>query len=81
MVPFYYFGHSLSSLNGYYEQFQGNPDAPIAWGVSAYNKLYNWTGSTTASMPNTITGRKCTGLGWLNCAIAFVPSRKRREWM
>jgi fatty acid desaturase len=43
LVPFYYFGHSLSSLNGYYEHFKGNPDAPIAWGVSTYNKLYNWT--------------------------------------
>ena len=43
LVPFYYFGHSLSSLNGYYEHFKGDPDTPIAWGVSTYNKLYNWT--------------------------------------
>lgn len=43
LVPFYYFGHSLSSLNGYYEHYKGNPDQPIAWGVSTYNKLYNWT--------------------------------------
>jgi len=42
LVPFYYFGHSLSSLNGYYEHFKGNPDDPIAWGVSTYNKFYNW---------------------------------------
>lgn len=43
LVPFYYLGHSLSSLNGYYEHFKGDPDQPIAWGVSTYNKLYNWT--------------------------------------
>ena len=43
MLPFYYFGHSLSSLNGYYEHFKGDPDTPIAWGVSTYNRLYNWT--------------------------------------
>jgi fatty acid desaturase len=42
LVPFYYFGHSLSSLNGYYEHFKGNPDDPIAWGVSTYNTFYNW---------------------------------------
>lgn len=41
MVPFYYFGNSLSSLNGFYRHYGGNPDLPIAWGVSSYNKLYN----------------------------------------
>jgi fatty acid desaturase len=30
-------------LNGYYEHFKGDPDQPIAWGVSTYNKVYNWT--------------------------------------
>jgi len=42
MVPFYYLGHSLSSLNGFYEHFGGDPDKPIAWGVSTYNRFYNW---------------------------------------
>ena len=42
MVPFYYLGNCLSSLNGYYEHLNGNPDVPIAWGVSTYNKFYNW---------------------------------------
>jgi fatty acid desaturase len=41
-LPFYYFGHCLSYLNGYYLHFGGNPDKPIAWGVSSYHKLYNW---------------------------------------
>jgi fatty acid desaturase len=41
-LPFWYFGHCLSYLNGYFEHFGGNPDVPIAWGVSSYNKLYNW---------------------------------------
>lgn len=41
MVPFYYLGHCLSSLNGWYEHWRGNPDLPIAWGVSSYSKLYN----------------------------------------
>jgi len=40
-MPFWYFGHCLSYLNGYFEHFGGNPDVPIAWGVSSYNKLYN----------------------------------------
>lgn len=42
MLPFYYFGHSLSSLNGFYEHFGANPDEPIAWGVSSYGRLYNF---------------------------------------
>ena len=42
LLPFYYLGHSLSSLNGWYEHFGGNPDLPMAWGVSSYNRLYNW---------------------------------------
>ena len=43
MLPFNYLGQCLSSLNGYYEHFGGDPDKPIAWGVSTYDKLYNWT--------------------------------------
>ncbi len=41
LAPFYYIGNCFSSLNGYYEHYRGNPDVPIAWGVSSYNKLYN----------------------------------------
>jgi len=46
-LPFYYLGHCLSSLNGYYEHLNGNPALPIAWGVSSYNRLYNvlWFGN------------------------------------
>jgi fatty acid desaturase len=42
MVLFNYLGNCLSSLNGYYEHLNGNPDMPIAWGVSSYNRIYNW---------------------------------------
>lgn len=42
-LPFYYLGHCLSYLNGYFEHYAGNPDVPIAWGVSSYHKLYNLT--------------------------------------
>lgn len=42
LVPFYYLGNCLSSLNGYYEHYRGNPEVPIAWGVSSYSRLYNW---------------------------------------
>ena len=42
LIPFYYIGHCLSSLNGFYEHWRGNPDKPIAWGVSSYNRLYNF---------------------------------------
>ncbi len=42
-LPFYYFGHCLSYLNGYYEHLGGDPDKPIAWGVSTYHRLYNLT--------------------------------------
>ncbi|MGY3257461.1 fatty acid desaturase family protein [Pseudomonas chlororaphis] len=41
LLPFWYLGQSLSSLNGYYEHLGGNPDLPIAWGVSSYSRLYN----------------------------------------
>jgi fatty acid desaturase len=40
-LPFWYLGHCLSYLNGYFEHFGGNPDEPMAWGVSSYNWLYN----------------------------------------
>ena len=43
LLLFWYFGHSLSYLNRYYRHYGGNPDEPIAWGVSTYCKLYNWT--------------------------------------
>jgi fatty acid desaturase len=43
LVPSWYIGHSFSYLNGYFEHYAGNPDKPIAWGVSTYHKLYNWT--------------------------------------
>lgn len=42
IIPFNYLGNCLSSLNGYYEHFGGNPDKPIAWGVSTYGWLYNF---------------------------------------
>jgi fatty acid desaturase len=41
-LPFWYFGNCLSYLNGYYLHLGGNPDVPMAWGVSSYHKLYNW---------------------------------------
>lgn len=37
-----YLGQCVSNLCGYYEHLGGNPDKPIAWGVSTYDKLYNW---------------------------------------
>ena len=40
-LPFYYFGHCLSYLNGYYLHYGGKPDVPLAWGVSSYHTLYN----------------------------------------
>jgi fatty acid desaturase len=41
-LPFFYLGHCFSYLNGYFRHYGGNPDKPIAWGVSNYGKLYNW---------------------------------------
>lgn len=41
LLPFYYLGNALSSLNGYFEHLGSNPDVPLAWGVSSYNRLYN----------------------------------------
>jgi fatty acid desaturase len=42
LTPFYYLGECLSQLNGYYEHYRGNPEEPIAWGVSTYAPLYNF---------------------------------------
>jgi fatty acid desaturase len=42
MVVASYLGQCVSNLNGYYEHLGGNPDKPIAWGVSTYGRLYNW---------------------------------------
>ncbi len=41
LAPFYYLGECASQLNGYYEHFGGDPDKPIAWGVSTYVPVYN----------------------------------------
>lgn len=41
-IFFYYLGHSFTAMNGYYEHLGANPDKPIAWGVSCYNRLYNF---------------------------------------
>ena len=41
LLPCYYIGNCLSYLNGFYLHFGGNPDVPLAWGVSSYHKLYN----------------------------------------
>ena len=41
-IPCWYLGHCLSYLNGYFEHFGGNPEVPMAWGVSSYHRLYNW---------------------------------------
>jgi fatty acid desaturase len=40
-VPFYYLGHCCTYLNGFFLHYGGNPDKPIAWGVSSYHKWYN----------------------------------------
>jgi fatty acid desaturase len=47
LLPFNYLGQALSQLSGYYEHYRGNPDEPIAWGVSSSSKLYNllWFGN------------------------------------
>jgi fatty acid desaturase len=42
MVVASYLGQCVSNLNGYHEHLGGNPDSPIAWGVSTYGRLYNW---------------------------------------
>lgn len=42
LLPCYYLGHCLSYLNGYYLDYGANPNLPIAWGVSAYGRVYNW---------------------------------------
>jgi fatty acid desaturase len=43
MLPFYYFGHCLSSLTAYYEHYKADTETPIAWGVSTYGWFYNIT--------------------------------------
>jgi fatty acid desaturase len=43
LAPFYYLGECLSQLNGYYEHLNGDPDEPMAWGVSTYAGIYNLT--------------------------------------
>jgi len=40
-LPFYYLGHVISMMVGYYEHYQANPNLPIAWGVSTYGFWYN----------------------------------------
>lgn len=42
MVAGSYLGQCFSNLCGYYEHLGGDPDKPIAWGVSTYDRLYNW---------------------------------------
>lgn len=41
LAPFYYLGQSLSFLIAYYEHLGGEPDDPMATGVSTYEPVYN----------------------------------------
>lgn len=41
-LPCWYLGQSLSALNGFYRHYGGNPDVPMAWGVSSYDWIYNF---------------------------------------
>jgi fatty acid desaturase len=41
LAPFYYLGQCLSFLIAYYEHLGGEPDEPLATGVSTYGRLYN----------------------------------------
>ncbi len=41
-LVFMFIGHFLTSLNGYYEHFGSESRQSIAWGVSCYNKLFNF---------------------------------------
>jgi fatty acid desaturase len=47
LLPYWYLGNALSQMSGYYEHLGGNPEEPIAWGVSSYAPLYNliWFGN------------------------------------
>lgn len=42
LAPFYYLGQCMSFLIAWYEHAGANPDLPIATGVSAYGRAYNW---------------------------------------
>ena len=41
LLPFWFLGHSLSAMTGYYEHFGADPGRPLAWGVSNYGLFYN----------------------------------------
>jgi len=41
LLAFNYLGQCASSLNGYYRHFGGDPEKPVAWGVSTYGFWYN----------------------------------------
>ena len=47
LVPCWFLGQALSQLSGYFEHLNGNPEVPMAWGVSSYQPLYNliWFGN------------------------------------
>ena len=61
-LPFYYFGHCLSYLNGYYLHLRRQPRHAHRLGRQlATTSSTTGSGSTTATTPSTTTARGCTG--------------------
>jgi hypothetical protein len=92
LLPFWYFGHCLSYLNGYYRHFGGNPDQPLAWGVSSYRlpgdpsvRRFRQIRRLSFQHANTRTGRISTNVlvhsvqpdNW----IAYRPARGLDRWL
>lgn len=72
LVPCNYLGQALSQLSGYYEHYRGNPDEPIAWGVSSSSRAYNviWFGNGLHAEHHFRPGVHWSRLGALHGAIA-----------
>jgi fatty acid desaturase len=72
LVPCWFLGQALSQLSGYYEHLNGNPDEPMAWGVSSYQLLYNliWFGNGYHAEHHFRPGVHWTRLGRFHRAIA-----------
>ena len=79
LLPFWYFGHCLSYFNGYYRHYGGNPDEPIAWGVSTYESSTTGPGSSTVTTRSIISGRRCIGHACRPFAIKLSSSNAPPE--
>ena len=78
LLPFWYFGHCLSYLNGYYRHYGGNPDEPHRLGrEQRTTSSITGPGFATVTTQNIISAQKCIGRECRRSANQIVDQQQK----